>query len=69
MKMETMLAFKGGLTMGDLFDNYRIIEEAKERAINRGSSVTEFKSYDRVTKIERRSGVEGYAAGFSDYHG
>lgn len=55
--------------MGDLFDNYRIIEEAKERSINRGSSVTEFKSYDRVTKIEHRSGVEDYAAGFSDYHG
>ena len=55
--------------MEDMFNNYRMIEEVKERAINRGSSVTEFESYDRVAKIERRSGVEDYAAGFSDYHG
>lgn len=34
-----------------------MIEEVKERAVN------------RVAKIERRSGVEDYAAGFSDYHG
>ena len=55
--------------MEDMFNNYRMIEEVKERAVNRGSGVTEFESYDRVSKIERRSGVEEYAAGFSDYHG
>lgn len=41
--------------MEDVYNNYRMIEEVK-----RGS--------DRVAKIERRSGVEDYAAGFSDYH-
>lgn len=55
--------------MENIYDNYRMIEEVKERAIERGSGVTEFESYDRVAKIERRSGVEDYAAGFSDYHG
>lgn len=50
-------------------DNYRLIEKVKEIAVSRGSSSTEFESYDRVAKIERRSGVEDYAAGFSDYHG
>lgn len=55
--------------MENIFDNYRMIEEVRERAVNRGSGVTEFESYDRVAKIERRSGVEDYAAGFSDYHG
>lgn len=54
--------------MENIFDNYRMIEEVRERAVNRGSGVTEFESYDRVAKIERRSGVEDYAAGFSDYH-
>ena len=55
--------------MEDMFNNYRMIEEVKERAVNRGSGVTEFESYDRVAKIERRSSVEDYAAGFSDYQG
>lgn len=52
-----------------MFNDYRMIEEVKERAVNRGSGVTEFESYDRVAKIERRSGVEDYAAEFNDYHG
>ena len=55
--------------MEDIYNNYRMIEEVKERAVNRGSGITEFESYDRVAKIERRSVVEEYAAGFSDYHG
>lgn len=55
--------------MEDMFNNYRMVEEVKERAVNRGSGVTEFESYDHVAKIERRSGVEDYATGFSDYHG
>lgn len=55
--------------MEDMYNNYRMVEEVKERAVNRGSGVTEFESYDRVAKIERHSGVEDYAAGFSDYHG
>ena len=55
--------------MENMFNNYRMIEEVKERAVSRGSGVTEFESYDRVAKIERYSGVEDYVAGFSDYHG
>lgn len=49
--------------MEDMYNNYRMIEEAKERAVERGSGRTEFESYDRVAKIERCSGVEDYAAG------
>lgn len=64
-----MLEFKGGLIMGDLFDNYRIIEEAKDRVTKRTADKTEFESYDRIAKIERRSGVEEYVDWFSDYHG
>lgn len=55
--------------MENMYNNYRMIEEVKERAVERGSGRTEFESYDRVAKIERRSGVEVYATGFSDYHG
>lgn len=55
--------------MEDMFNNYRMVEEVKEKAVKRSSGHTEFESYDRVAKIERRSGVEEYAAGFSDYHG
>lgn len=55
--------------MENIFDNYRMVEEVKERAVKRGTERTEFESYDRVAKIERRSGVEDYATGFSDYHG
>ena len=40
--------------MEDMFNNYRMIDEVKERAIERGSGRTEFESYDRVAKIERR---------------
>ena len=36
--------------MENIINNYRMIEEVKERAVKRGS------------------GVEDYAAGFSDYH-
>jgi hypothetical protein len=40
--------------MEDMYNNYRMVEEVKERAVNRGSGVTEFESYDSVAKIERR---------------
>lgn len=53
--------------MEDIYNNYRMIEEVKERAVERGSGITEFESYDMVAKIERRSGVEEYVTGFSDY--
>ena len=32
--------------MEDMYNNYRMIEEVKERAVNRGAGVTEFESYD-----------------------
>lgn len=35
--------------MPDMYDNYRMVE-VKERAVSRGSSSTEFESYDRVAK-------------------
>ena len=37
--------------MEGMFNNYRMIEEVKERAVNRGSGITEFESYDRIAKI------------------
>ena len=54
--------------MKDMYNNYRMVEEVKERAINRGSGITEFESYDRVAKIEHRSGNEDYVSCFSDYN-
>lgn len=47
--------------MENLYNNYRMIEEVKERVVERGSGRPEFESYDRVAKIERRRGVEDYA--------
>lgn len=47
--------------MENMYNNYHMIEEVKERAVERGSGRTEFESYDRVAKIERRRGVEDYA--------
>lgn len=44
--------------MPDMYDNYRMVEEVKERAVSRGSGSTEFESYDRVAKIEYRDGRE-----------
>lgn len=55
--------------MEDIYNNYRMVEEVKERAVKRGSERTEYESYDRVTNNKRRSGLEEYATGFSDYHG
>lgn len=46
--------------MENIYDNYRIVEEVKERAVERGSGRTEYESYDRVTKVERRNGNEDY---------
>lgn len=54
--------------MEDMFNNYRMVEEVKERAVNRGSGVTEFESYDRVAKIEFNDGREKDLVDFGDYH-
>lgn len=54
--------------MADLYDNYRMVEVAKERAVARGSGRTEYESYDRVAKIERSNGREEEFMEFGDYH-
>lgn len=54
--------------MADLYDNYRMVEVAKERAVARGSGRTEFESYDRVAKIEFNDGREKDPVDFGDYH-
>lgn len=51
-------------------ENYRIIEIAKERAINRTGGVTEITPEDIVGKIEwTEGGDRSYYDGFIDYHG
>lgn len=47
---------------------YRLIEEAKSRAVERGDHFVET-PFDIVAKIEERSGKEVYCNGFRDYHG
>lgn len=49
-------------------DNYRLVEEVKERAVARGSAYTEYESYDAIAKTEYPDGRETYAEGFTDYH-
>lgn len=53
----------------DMYDNYRLIEEAKVRSVERVSNGIQLNEEDVVTKIERNNGSEDYYAGFSDYHG
>lgn len=51
-----------------MHDNYRMVEEVKERAVSRGSGSTEFESYDRVAKIEFNNEHEKDLGNFGDYH-
>ena len=53
----------------DMYDNYRLIEEAKVRSVERISNGIQLNEEDVVTIIERNNGSEDYYAGFSDYHG
>lgn len=55
--------------MPDMYDNYRMVEEVKERAVSRGSGSVEYEARDVVGKIEYNNGKESYENGFSDYHG
>lgn len=55
--------------MEDIYNNYRMIEEVKERAVSRGSGMVEYEARDVVGKIEYNDGDERYENGFSDYHG
>lgn len=54
--------------MENMYNNYRMVEEVKERAVSRGSSSTEFESYDRVAKIEFNDGREKDLVDFGDCH-
>ena len=54
--------------MENMYNNYRMVEEVKERAVSRGSSSTEFESYDRVAKIEFNDGREKDLVEFGDCH-
>lgn len=49
--------------------NYRLIQEAKDRAIDRSGQNYKYEPKDVVAKIELNSGREVYKDGFSDYHG
>lgn len=52
-----------------MYDNYRLIEAAKERYMRRIEDGVELTPEDVVVKIERNNGTEDYYDGFSDYHG
>lgn len=55
--------------MAEMYDNYRLIEAAKERYMRRIEDGVELTPEDVVVKIERNNGAEDYYDGFSDYHG
>lgn len=55
--------------MADMYDNYRLIEAAKVRSVERIEGGIQLTPEDVVVKIERNNGAENYYAGFSDYHG
>ena len=55
--------------MADMYDNYRLIEAAKVRSVERIEDGIQLTPEDVVVKIERNNGAEDYYAGFSDYHG
>lgn len=55
--------------MAEMYDNYRLIEAAKERHMRRIEDGVELTPEDVVVKIERNNGTEDYYDGFSDYHG
>lgn len=55
--------------MSDMYDNYRFIEAAKVRSLERIENGVQLTPEDVVVKIERNNGAEDYYAGFSDYHG
>lgn len=50
-------------------ENYKLIQAAKDRAVERVGDTHEFKPEDVVAKIEYEDGSEKYVDGFKDYHG
>lgn len=57
--------------MPEMYDNYKLIEFAKERAIRRTDiGITETTPEDMVGKIEwSEDGERSYYNGFEDYNG
>ena len=55
--------------MAEMYDNYRLIEAAKVRSVERIENGIQLTPEDLVVKIDRNNGAEDYYAGFSDYHG
>ena len=50
-------------------ENYKMIEEVKDRAVRRTGDSTVITNEDMVGKIEWREGESSYYGGFVDYHG
>lgn len=50
-------------------ENYKMIEEVKDRAVRRTGDNTVITNEDMVGKIEWREGESSYYGGFVDYHG
>lgn len=50
--------------MAEMYDNYRLIEAAKVRSVERIENGIQLTSEDAVIKIERNNGAKDYYAGF-----
>ena len=50
--------------MTEMYDNYRLIEAAKVRSVERIENGIQLTSEDAVIKIERNNGAKDYYAGF-----
>lgn len=50
-------------------DSYKVIQEAKDVASQRGKTMTELKGTDVIVKMEYPDGSERYYGEFKDYHG
>lgn len=50
-------------------ENYKMIEEVKDRAVRRTGDSAVITNEDMVGKIEWREGESSYYGGFVDYHG
>lgn len=50
-------------------DNYRMIQDAKERAATRDQEMRVYIDRDQVVKLEYPDDREVYRDGFRDYHG
>lgn len=55
--------------MADIYDNYRMIQDAKVRSVERIENGIKLTPEDAVVKIERNNEAEDYYDGFRDYHG